>query len=146
MTELKNCPFCGHEPAVDETEPNRWLICCNNDRCRMDVFTDGMTSREAAITAWNARTSGWISVEERLPESGEQLWVVVVEWDRIHRHVDYAVTFDDIEGLMVHRKEDDYDEYGVKWPPKDITHWMVADVPPLPDSFLATSDLAEQAR
>lgn len=68
----------------------------------------------------------WLPTSD-LPGDGDSIWIAVMEWDGVNTHVDYAQTFLDVDGLIVHRHESK--EYE-PWPPKDILFWMPCDVPP----------------
>lgn len=61
MTNLKPCPFCGGEPKLMQA----WVEC---KKCRAMAAVSG--TRNDAVSAWNRRADGWVSVDERLPEIG----------------------------------------------------------------------------
>ncbi len=64
--ELKPCPFCGGNETVSSVN-NAYVEYA-------ECMTCGATGPDVVVVsgdaraAWNRRTSGWISVEERLPE------------------------------------------------------------------------------
>ena len=69
---LKSCPFCGGEACVFDME-NTMPSCVRCVECGARIETD-THSGARADNAWNRRASGWISVDERLPEEeGEYL-------------------------------------------------------------------------
>lgn len=68
MLDLKLCPFCGHEPGWS-VGITGWRVYCSNGNCKVAPEVEGLPKQEA-ITAWNTRHSGWISVDERLPKTG----------------------------------------------------------------------------
>ena len=53
--ELKTCPFCGGECAVDKLGGG-WSVECVSPTCEVRPYGARMLpSREEAITAWNRR-------------------------------------------------------------------------------------------
>jgi hypothetical protein len=70
----------------------------------------------------------WLPPSEN-PGDGESIWIVVREWDGEHTHVEYAQTWHDVPGVLVHRYEGEKDDYGEPWPPKDVIAWTPCDVP-----------------
>jgi len=69
--ELKACPWCGKIPAdswgSDCEGFGEYIIQCEDDMCpTCPCVSDG--NKQEAIKAWNTRASGWVSVEDRLPE------------------------------------------------------------------------------
>ena len=79
--------------------------------------------------------SKWLPTSER-PGDGESIWIAVMEWDGVNTHVDYAQTFIDTDGLIVHRYDGDYEQ----WPPKDVLAWMPCDVPEFAETNSRTYD------
>ncbi|MEE9532700.1 MAG: DUF551 domain-containing protein [Syntrophobacteria bacterium] len=87
MTELKACPWCKKEPIVLPEDPERegdgWaqVRCITGDCPAKPVVNDGLDCalgssddmKEAAILRWNTRASPWISVEDRLPDEGQEV-------------------------------------------------------------------------
>jgi len=71
----------------------------------------------------------WLPTSE-IPGDGDSIWIAVLEWDGVNTHVEYAQTFLDMDGLLIHRYEGEKDGYGESWPPKDVLFWMPCDVPP----------------
>jgi hypothetical protein len=61
-TMLKSCPFCGGEARI-ETACNDSFFGPYCDSC-MRVHFSMFDTAQQAITAWNTRSSDWISVEE----------------------------------------------------------------------------------
>ena len=74
---LKSCPFCGTSAGVCAKE-GLFAAACDTWGC-YGSFAESLgrlvfSSYAEAIAAWNRRASGWISVDERLPEEeGEYL-------------------------------------------------------------------------
>lgn len=66
----------------------------------------------------------WLPVSE-IPDSGDSIWIAVLEWDGKHTHVDYAQTFLYVDGLIVHRYDGDFEI----WPPQDVLAWQLCDTP-----------------
>jgi hypothetical protein len=81
MADLKPCPFCGNASGVVfiETQGTKWGSATCPECCAYgpEVRTGYKKATgkngwgDRAIAAWNRRASGWLSVEERLPEDGE---------------------------------------------------------------------------
>ena len=61
-----------------------------------------------------------------IPGDGESIWLEVLEWDQQNYHVDYAVVFYDVDGVVVKRFEKS--EYEI-WPPSDASAWMPCSMP-----------------
>lgn len=79
MTELKPCPFCGGKAKTFRMAFELcWDVVCTDNTCPNTTLYN---SRSAAITAWNRRADGWISVSERLPEEGQEVLVYVQDDD-----------------------------------------------------------------
>lgn len=147
MSELLNCPFCGGEAKRNDDKQNWGDVFCSNCGCHM--AEGGM---EKAIKAWNTR-SGWVSVDERLPEPD----VVVLaayknlhgKWRRIRAvyipaktrelHYDY----DELEGVYDEESDtyyweegwyeaiDNWDEFAyITVSGGKVTHWMPLPTPP----------------
>ena len=99
---LRKCPFCEsecNEANIYHGYNNlTWFVSCN----KCGAKTALCDSEESAIAAWNHRTSGWISVEDRLPEEdvmvlvyGEKNGTGGIYIDEIYRgNFDYAVCND----------------------------------------------------
>lgn len=75
MIELKPCPFCGGKAKLMQRE-DLWSVSCAD--CGSGTALSG--SRDRTVEVWNKRTSGWISVRDRLPEEifGESETVLVI--------------------------------------------------------------------
>jgi hypothetical protein len=77
MEEFKKCPFCGESVAIvykptdlgfEDDDGQRRVVCSIlNKGCGGGASWED--SKEEAIKAWNTRTGGWISVEDRLKEA-----------------------------------------------------------------------------
>lgn len=73
--------------------------------------------------------SKWLRTSET-PGDGESIWLAVLEWDGTNTHVEYAIAFYDVDGVIVSRSERDKGtEQYQKWPPPDVLFWMPCDVP-----------------
>lgn len=93
MRELKPCPCCG-EKYIQSFPPIKgygWYVECIE--CYLSIFrcTDPpIHSQEAAEEAWNTRSDGWISVEDRLPVDNK---IVLVYCE----YADMTMGFDEVE-------------------------------------------------
>ena len=103
MTELKPCPFCGGEATAIDGSKQVW---CS------DCYADGPFTEEH-IAAWNHRASDWISVEERLPETGRGVLV--------HGGMAYLSDQDRAWHSMIDGNR------RIQWA---VTHWMPLPEPP----------------
>ena len=75
MSELKPCPMCGGNGNLISADGRaRFHVqCASMDcRCRTLAYVDV----DDAIAAWNRRASGWISVEDGLPDEDETVIAV----------------------------------------------------------------------
>lgn len=50
----KNCPWCADSPLPAAKVLNRYVICCENPDCKIDVQATGETPEEA-WAIWDAR-------------------------------------------------------------------------------------------
>lgn len=67
--ELKDCPFCGAvDPYVDTIEQGEYRVFCSV----CDQQGPMMRNREAAVKAWNTRTSHPLPTEEEVARVIEQ--------------------------------------------------------------------------
>jgi hypothetical protein len=71
------------------------------------------------------KNSGWLPISQK-PESGEDIWVAVLEWTGEQVHVDYAVCWDEVEGLRCQLNEESESSL---WPPENVLMWMPAQKP-----------------
>lgn len=59
MAELKlrNCPFCGESPTITfkDGKINKWIIQCNNPKCRIQPMTDYHRCKSVVVREWNMR-------------------------------------------------------------------------------------------
>lgn len=71
MSELKPlpCPFCGGKTL--KIVNDNWIK-CENIHCG----ARGPMQDDNPVRSWNRRASPWISVEDRLPEDGQSIFVV----------------------------------------------------------------------
>ena len=118
--ELRPCPFCGKEPAID----NNFAICVNDD-CELSDYWSGLE-----VGSWNTRPiedalkariaeleaeRRWIPVSKSLPEDGE----FVLAWDdEIIEVLEYKNTYGGASFLNIA----DTTVYP--------THWMPLPQPP----------------
>ena len=122
MDKLKPCPFCGSDGRIITDEPNcphyrtTFYVICMNSMCECELRHS--IDKELAITAWNTRADGWVSVKDRLPKGfvllacrNSQLNydVRIGYWD-----TDIQEFYDDGEGFILHP-----------------THWQ--HLPPVPE-------------
>jgi hypothetical protein len=115
MSELKPCPFCGGEAEYREYDDSVWFQCSNFDCQATRVWKfDG---RRDAAEDWNRRASGWISVEDGLPDE----CVSVLTLD--HEHRPHINTLEMSYGDMVWADPCDRDLKIGLWN-HHITHWM----------------------
>jgi len=117
MSKLKPCPFCGCKQVSIREINIQGMFQAQCWGC--DVATQPTFVKSTIVEEWNRRASGWISVEDRLPEEN----CLVLGYPETHRTdgacgVERVVKFD-----------------GEFWSTKhgqpgcvSITHWM-----PLPD-------------
>lgn len=57
IPDLKPCPFCGEEPEMEPWHgggPDKQMISCSNEQCRVTPMVCGETPEEAA-EYWNTR-------------------------------------------------------------------------------------------
>lgn len=78
--------------------------------------------QDGAHWAINQMQDKWISVEERLPDDKQDVWVcnVIKGWGPA------LFYFDENENLFIK-------DYWCQFKPENTTHWMVADLPDLPN-------------
>lgn len=72
--ELKPCPFCGGQASIHEKTEyiyTVYRVACGNTMCGCKPSTPFSQKKVNAISKWNTRADGWISVDERLPEVDE---------------------------------------------------------------------------
>lgn len=58
MSDLKSCPFCGHQPTIERWHgggPQKRMIHCDHDDCEVHPKVTGHTLVKAMV-AWNCRT------------------------------------------------------------------------------------------
>ena len=59
MAELKQCPFCGRTPTVEDCGTNRWFV-----RCKCGIAQDKLYYQRCdAVRAWNRRKSSRHEIE-----------------------------------------------------------------------------------
>lgn len=132
MIELKTCPFCGSKAvmqngicteAEDKESKIEYFVNCSNESCiahegRDENFKWFLSKQEAA-EAWNKRSNGWVSVDDRLPEeSGDYL--VFVEGL--------------IENMMYSKRQSAWNATDLNchknYEITTVTHWMKLPEPP----------------
>lgn len=70
MQELMTCPHCngsGRIVSVSGFKSDRYRVVC--EQC--GASTRECETEKEAVSAWNMRADGWISVKERLPNVAE---------------------------------------------------------------------------
>lgn len=115
MEELRECPFCGGKAQQSYAGAKHIIICPNCVKLPAD---GGYIDSKDAVTAWNTRLDNWISVEERLPETNEDVLVVV----------DYGGKSGVITGYMRSQNLGWQGLVGQRL--TDVTHWMPLPEPP----------------
>ncbi|WP_423459930.1 Lar family restriction alleviation protein [Ottowia sp. VDI28] len=125
---LKPCPFCaGAEIFIEPDERGsggQWVgpvhVGCKACGCQLCADDESK-----AVALWNRRApqSGWISVDERLPEQRERARHVVAIWKKT-----YAAD-SNYPGEGVRRVVQDW---VVRTWPQNFTRW--SELPPLPPS------------
>ena len=121
MEELKPCPFCGGEAAIQEYDDDSGGVYCVV--CRFQPLVHASYNRsedkQKAIDWWNLRPHQWIPVAERLPEPGTEGLVYSPSCDKIFKAIARY-------GVWVFAY--DHQPILVK-----ISHWMPLPSPPKPD-------------
>lgn len=55
--ECKNCPFCGKQPSITETNNSNWDVRCSNDNCMVQPCLGYYRKNKIqAVNAWNNRS------------------------------------------------------------------------------------------
>jgi Protein of unknown function (DUF551)/Restriction alleviation protein Lar len=121
MPELKPCPFCGyHDEDVvifdKENHQYPYRLECPSVKCITNTY---YRKKKDAINDWNTRHSPWISVEDRLPENEEYVFVY-------QNYDDFGLTG---RIRVTNYKFNKWDGPGFA----RITHWML--LPVLPASW-----------
>ena len=69
LPEIRTCPFCGCKATLEEYEPSNpilaifyerysepeYFVRCGGARCKVQPETDVLSTKRAAINAWNKR-------------------------------------------------------------------------------------------
>ena len=74
MSEFKHCPHCngnGRIVSVSGFKSDRYRVVC--DSC--GASTRECETEQEAVSAWDMRAGGWISVKERLPKNEQEVLV-----------------------------------------------------------------------
>ena len=117
MSELKPCPFCSSSHIKIERQG------CGYDGCGNEWGKGKPTCQNCGASAedvynWNKRDSGWISVEDRLPEHFDP---VIICYDGIVMHKTHF--YDISDGSFK-------DCSGNYTPTDKKTHWRNLPQPP----------------
>lgn len=76
MTEqLKPCPFCGKNGEMHKRKIG-FSVLCGNENCG-NAFTNFHKNEIYAINQWNTRADGWVSVDDQLPEIGQECLIEI---------------------------------------------------------------------
>ena len=115
MEELKPCPFCPSGKGVAfKDNYDKYGVYCNSCNSQTGLYS----TIDDAVTAWNTRPDSWISVDERLPETNEDVLVVV----------DYGGKSGVITGYMRSQNLGWQGLVGQRL--TDVTHWQPLPEPP----------------
>ena len=129
MTELRECPFCGGKAEYlheDEDIDESGMVACVNPKC--GVYFNNTYAFDGneyvlikdAVSKWNQRADGWISVNERLPEEDVDVLVNVWYAKSNNVHIDYLIASgDEITGH-------EWNSYATDC----VTHWRPLPAPP----------------
>jgi len=134
LSELKPCPFCGYKDEdiviFNEFREDPYKADCPS----MDCLAGGYyKEKKDAVNSWNTRHTLWISVEDTLPNNGEN----ILFYDG------RSVKIGHIELSDLSIIGDYYNASETKWierhayPVEGVTHWM--PLPELPVTW--SSDL-----
>ncbi len=67
--KLRECPFCGQQPTLEDGGDLPWVIGCRNPDCLVLCDMDGADTKAEAIAAWNQRSTPTpVQVEPLLAE------------------------------------------------------------------------------
>jgi len=121
--KLKPCPFCGSTPTERITQENGLIIVC--DKCSMAKTRPNYTGNNGHKKAWNQRNTGWVSVDERLPDFEQvvDVWAIWQGRDKLEHgqrmtDVEY---FPEMAFPWNHENLSGFDK---------VTHWMEKPQPP----------------
>ena len=75
MDELKECPFCGKQPNVQENFPYNRLctISCENKKCKVHPYRVDFCFKKAAKN-WNLRIQPENKPEKQIPKKPSKIW------------------------------------------------------------------------
>ena len=79
MNEIERCPFCGGEAMLHFRKKiedqmifeDEIIISCINCEAEILHYERSYEAIESLVNMWNTRVSGWISVNDGLPEDGK---------------------------------------------------------------------------
>lgn len=126
--ELKPCPFCGGEAAINIDGDYPTVNCMGHDGPDYPNGFDGCSTFKYSVEAWNTRADHipeaskmmWISVDDRLPDDNG--------WYLVHHSGGMLFSRELIDGTYFKSKKlwanAKADKYG------QITHWMPLPEPP----------------
>lgn len=132
--KLLPCQHCGGKSGLLESEPSKarfnqgcahFAVSCSDFNC--DVMPKGNLwhiTPQDAVNAWNTRADGWISVEDKLPESCSEVYI----WPR----PDFGL---DCHSGYYYKHNNEWKAqsmqcFGVEDHKVNVTHWMPLPEPP----------------
>ena len=122
MEKLREYPFCGGKARQSYAGAKHIIICPNCVKLPAD---GGYIDSKDAITAWNTRPDGWISVEDKLPSYPE---TEISEYasDRGQPVIVFNGEYV-IHALWWIREKAFRDDFEIL---ESVTHWMPLPEPP----------------
>lgn len=169
LNKILSCPFCGgngelldngyEHPVIDENgayvdmdifEGDTFWIEC--EKC--GAMMTGADTPEKAIEEWNKRTgSGWIPVEERLPEESEEfndrydpvsLAVIDTEWHKESDVVQITVHDKGKEEYLIsadYTYDGEWAHFGGMKDTYDVIAWKPLSEPYIPEEIETRKEL-----
>lgn len=124
--KLEPCPFCGNsDVAIYDAQPPFGVECLQCEILGPSVNHSGngeWNDTEAhAIKAWNTRASGWISVEDKTPNTGQ---LVLVSYTTPNDYSGYAIAGHCGNGVF------DFGPIDSDLKSDVVTHWQPLPEPP----------------
>lgn len=88
MIELKKCPFCGCKISLIR-DSHGWnkVIGNHSNKCPLEgnnFLTWSSKENAPIVDKWNTRADGWISVDDRFPEIGQQCLIEIPVCDNFN--------------------------------------------------------------